>query len=83
MVLTCGRTVAHGYRLQQPSAQRHRGLTADGLAIRADGGPQVSGIGKIGPWPRLAGNGRTWLDKRLKATLAVNLRPFATFPLVE
>jgi NAD(P)-dependent dehydrogenase (short-subunit alcohol dehydrogenase family) len=49
---------ARGYRLQQPSAQRHRGLTADGLAIRADGSSQVSGIGKIGPWPRSADNGR-------------------------
>jgi hypothetical protein len=56
--LTCGRTFARGYRLQQPSAQRHRGLTADGLAIRADGSSQVSGIGKIGPWPRPSQNGR-------------------------
>jgi hypothetical protein len=58
VVLTCGRTFARGYQLQQPSAQRHRGLTADGLAIRADGSSQVSGIGKIGPWPRSADNGR-------------------------
>ena len=29
---------------------------ADGLAIRADGSSQVSGIGKIGPWPRSADN---------------------------
>ena len=65
MVLTCGRTFARGYRLQQPSAQRHRGLTADGLAVRADGSTQVSGMGKSDPgrdrqimadqrrWPRL------------------------------
>jgi len=58
VVLTCRRTFARGYQLQQPSAQRHRGLTADGLAIRADGSSQVSGIGKIGPWPRSADNGR-------------------------
>jgi NAD(P)-dependent dehydrogenase (short-subunit alcohol dehydrogenase family) len=57
VVLTCGRTFARGYRLQQPTAQRHRGLTADGLAIRADGSSQLSGIGKIGPWPRSADNG--------------------------
>jgi hypothetical protein len=70
VVLTCGRTFARGYRLQQPSAQRHRGLTADGLAIRADGSSQVSGIGKIGPWPRSADNGRGCV--KTKTDLAVN-----------
>jgi hypothetical protein len=80
MVLTCGRTFARGYRLQQPGAQRHRGLTADGLAIRADGSSQVSGIGKIGPWPRSADNGRKQqvcqyspkADNRMKQEIATD-----------
>jgi hypothetical protein len=54
----------------QPSAQRHRGLTADGLAIRADGSSQASGIGKIGPWPRSADNAERFLAQRRRPTLA-------------